>query len=439
MLKINLDTLFLIDKKRLADALFHIAVVLAFYESLHPWFLWPLGPYAYVLMALCAGGSWLVSGSMSEQPKYNAGYLAPFIAYTLLRLCSFLVNPDATFMAFISVAMQIYLFYVIFKADGDLLRRSMGLITKIMAVILIVSMAGFMLYLIGFPLPSSDAKYGEDLYSYSNYYFFLLRDADLWTLIPRFQSVFLEPSHMAIASVFLLMTEIGRWKKWYNIVLICSVLISFSLEAYVLLFCLVFLSKWIQRKHFIRNLLAIIAVFVAIIVGSFFYNDGDNMLNALIVMRLEVDDGEVAGNNRTTEEFDAEYESYLNSSDIFFGRDMVQSFGNSGYKVFIYEYGFVNLALLFIFYLLLLNNPDNKRAVTTAWLLTSIHFVVRAHMTWASCIIPLYFMARWFVCNNVVASGDAHPEISGSGSSGRPQALPAEAGTTSRVEPAGNS
>lgn len=73
------------------------------------------------------------------------------------------------------------------------------------------------------------------------------------------------------------------------------------------------------------------------------------MLHKLIILRLEFNDGEMAGNNRVTKGFDAEYESYLQTSDIILGRDYDYSnFGDSGYKVFFYD-----LELLVYYYYML--------------------------------------------------------------------------------------
>lgn len=81
--------------------------------------------------------------------------------------------------------------------------------------------------------------------------------------------------------------------------------------------------------------LSIVILISAIVGGSFIYNDGDNMLHNLIILRLEIDDGEMAGNNRVSKDFSTEYESFLQTSDVVFGRDYDYSnFGDSGYKVF---------------------------------------------------------------------------------------------------------
>ena len=396
MFKLNIENLFLINKRSLCDFLFVLGVTLAFYESLRPWFLWSLGAYAYIIIAFSLLGYNLLSKDINYNQEYNKKHLLLFCTYTILSLYLFFVSPNVTFNHFISVALLIVIFYIIFKVDGKLLKKSMKFISKSMACILILSIVGFILYLIGFPLQYQSVEFGEDLYSFANYYFFLTGDDPSFISIPRFQSVFLEPSHMAIAATFLLMTECGEWKRWYNVILLISITISFSLEAYVILLCLFFLNKWIQRKHFMRNIIILISIFAIIVIGSFSYNDGDNMFYNLIVMRMEIDDGDLAGNNRTTDFFDAEYKSFLNSSDIWFGRDMDGSFGNSGYKVFIYENGFIGCFFLIVFYSILLYNKKNKRAAITALALTLIHFVVRAHVMWESCILPMYYMAQWF-------------------------------------------
>ena len=100
--------------------------------------------------------------------------------------------------------------------------------------------------------------------------------------------------------------------------------------------------------------MATVALIAAVVVGAFYYNRGDNLLHDLILIRLEIsDEGELSGDNRVAGWFESEYESYLQSSDIFFGRDYdTRITGNSGYRVFIYENGFVGLFLVIVFYLL---------------------------------------------------------------------------------------
>ena len=57
---------------------------------------------------------------------------------------------------------------------------------------------------------------------------------------------------------------------------------------------------------------------------------------------------------------------------------------------------FIGIILLVLFYGPLLYNRNNTRAAITALTLTMIHFIVRAHIMWESCILPMYYMAQWY-------------------------------------------
>ena len=156
-----------------------------------------------------------------------------------------------------------------------------------MAILLIPSMFFFFLYLLGFPLPSSNLQYGDAFYLFSNYYFFLIDERQLLAFIPRFQSVFPEPSHLGTVCAVLLLAQRGKWRRWWNITLLTALLISFSLGAYVYLVAIVFLNMWTKGRRILLNLILISAVIASVIIGSFYYNDGDNLVNSLIVLRME--------------------------------------------------------------------------------------------------------------------------------------------------------
>lgn len=163
------------------------------------------------------------------------------------------------------------------------------------------------------------------------------------------------------------MTQRGKWKRWYNISLLLGLLFSFSLAGYAYLVAIIFLNMWIKRKNIVLKFLSVIILVSAVVGGSFVYKGGDNMLHNLIILRLEIDDGELAGNNRVSKNFDMEYQSFLDSSDIIFGRDYDYSnFGDSGYKVFFYDFGIVGVLLLFVFYGLSFAKYDDYRRMLAA-------------------------------------------------------------------------
>ena len=166
MLRFKIKDIFLISKHSLSETLFVIGVTLAFYESLHPWILWSLGAYAYILSAICLISYVLISKTLIIEPEYNKGHILLFCTYTILSVYLFFVSPSVTFTHFISVALLIIIFYIIFKADGTLLKKTLEVISKSMACILIVSIFGFFLYIIGFSLPYSSVTFGDDYLTY---------------------------------------------------------------------------------------------------------------------------------------------------------------------------------------------------------------------------------------------------------------------------------
>ena len=190
------------------------------------------------------------------------------------------------------------------------------------------------------------------------------------------------------------MTQRGKWRRWYNISLLVGIIVSFSLGGYAYFVAVIFLNMWIERKKMVRKFMSMIVVIGIVVGGSFVYNNGDNMLHNLILLRLEIDDGDIVGNNRVTEDFDTEYGAFLQSSDIVFGRDYDYSnFGDSGYKVFFYDYGLVGVLLLFLFYGFSLAKSDDYRRMLASIIVMLLIFVVDGFVLWFGRFIPLYITA----------------------------------------------
>jgi hypothetical protein len=89
-----------------------------------------------------------------------------------------------------------------------------------------------------------------------------------------------------------------------------------------------------------------------------------------------------------------EYENYIQSSDIVFGRSFeIVEFGNAGYRVFFYEHGIVGILLIFMFYTLSLMYTPNKRAFVAVFVVVALYFWATAFMTWVYVYMPLYAAA----------------------------------------------
>lgn len=392
--KIKIPKIYLLEKQTLVRNTFQWGMFIAYLGSLNPWFMWPIGGGYTLLAAMLLVASMLLSRTMDTPYYTRHAFLIPLLAYITLSYYLLVVNGN-NFFAYVANIFSITIYITLFAVDKEELFRLSDFLAKLMGGMMLISIPFFLLHIIGFSLPSVSAQFRDGYYSFDNYFFFLVDDRFLSSIIPRFQAVFLEPGHLGTATSFLLFMQCGKWKRWYNILLLVATLISFSLSAYALLSISVLLHFWIMRKHFIGKLLMFIIFSACIVTASFFYNDGENMLHDLIVLRMEMDDdGELAGNNRVTDEFQAEYESYMQSSDIILGRNMdPDSFGNSGYKVFIYSNGLLGFFLLCVFYTLSMYGSPDSRVFISVMIVAGMAFWARGYLLWFSYFIPFYCMA----------------------------------------------
>ena len=394
-LYIDLNKYLVFGKRDIAIALFTIGIAINIFASIHVMYFWMIEAYCpFVTMPLFIM-SVLLSRSTRTPIFTRTDFLLPTLLSLIVQYYQCLVNAQ-NIVPFIISTASLCMFYCMFRIDKEIAEKSLTKICKVFAGFLIISILFFFLHFIGVNLPNMSVERGN--YSYTNFFFFLLDDRELWNiLIPRFNSVFLEPGHMGTTIIMLLATQIGKWKKWYNVVLFVALLMSFSLAAYCLGVMLLFLRLWMLRRKIVLKVLGLVSFLGIIVGGSFVYNDGDNMLNNLIVMRLEVSDtgDDFKGNNRVSEDFEKEFESFLGSSDILFGREMdYEGWGNSGYRVYIYDYGMAGFALFLVFYFFAFRTGRDIRAITTAFVLAMTNFWIRGYPMLFAFLYPYFIISQ---------------------------------------------
>ena len=394
-LYIDLNKCLVFGKRDIAIALFTIGIAINIFASIHVMYFWMIEAYCpFVTMPLFIM-SVLLSRSTRTPIFTRTDFLLPTLLSLIVQYYQCLVNAQ-NIVPFIISTASLCMFYCMFRIDKEIAEKSLTKICKVFAGFLIISILFFFLHFIGVNLPNMSVERGN--YSYTNFFFFLLDDRELWNiLIPRFNSVFLEPGHMGTTIIMLLATQIGKWKKWYNVVLFVALLMSFSLAAYCLGVMLLFLRLWMLRRKIVLKVLGLVSFLGIIVGGSFVYNDGDNMLNNLIVMRLEVSDtgDDFKGNNRVSEDFEKEFESFLGSSDVLFGREMdYEGWGNSGYRVYIYDYGMAGFALFLVFYFFAFKTGRDIRAITTAFVLAMTNFWIRGYPMLFAFLYPYFIISQ---------------------------------------------
>lgn len=389
--------LFLIEKRSVARWMFFLGILIAYYGTLNPWFLWPISRYVHYLAALPVAFSLMFSKNLRQGIFNRTDYIYPLVSCIVLQLVMALTSGK-NINGLIVVAFSSTVYLSLFKVDRPELHRMCDMLATTMACLLSVSIPLYILYHLGISLPHSHIVPAEWDYSFENYYFFLVDDRFSFELLPRFHSVFLEPSHLGMACVALLYGQIGKWNTWRCRILFFAIAISFSLAAYICVVVLLFSAAWMKGKAILGKVVLLLSLCTVVIVGSLFYNKGENIINILIVQRLTTNDqGEFEGDNRTSDLFTKEYDKMAGSSDIILGKGMEAmerfgSSGNSGYRVFLYTYGLISVLFLLVFFLCLFSTSDNTRAKMAMSLISLLSFVAHGIPIKYYFFIPLFVL-----------------------------------------------
>lgn len=395
-MKIRLDDIFLIHKGQLAFGLFVFGLFLGILGSLQPIYMWKFASTYSILASIPILLSLWLSRTITQPIFTRTDFIKPLIAYIFAQILMKLV-AGSNINSYVELCFNIIIMYALFSIDLNLLQKTSNIICKAIGAFLAISLLVYFLYILGYPLPNASIAHPTLDYTYISYPFLLVDDRQFMVLIPRFNSVCLEPGHLGTLGSLLLLSQIGQWKKWYNIIILVATIFSFSLAAYVLIVLILFIIAWTKGKNILPSIFAICAFMVTIGIGATFYNDGDNLVNELILSRLEVeDDGNISGNNRVTDEFQAEYDKFVLTSDIFLGRGNSLEkfgFGNAGYKVFLYDYGLITAIFIIAFYILAILPSKNHRAKIGTFIVFLAGFWVRAIPLYYYFFVPLYIFA----------------------------------------------
>lgn len=394
---INADKLWLVEKRTIVRCLLYIGMLIAFYGTLNPWFCWPLARYVHYLAAIPIAMGFLLSRSLRHGLFTREDYFPPFVLCALLQwIMAFLSGKNVNGIIVVFFSLCVYL--SLFRLERRELFRLSDMLTTSLASILAVSIPCFLLYKIGFPFPHSHIVPEAWDYSFENYHFFLIDDRFAFDLLPRFHSVFLEPSHLGMACIALLYSQIGKWRTWRCRILFLGLIMTFSLAAYICLVVMMFSSAWMKGRAIVGKLLLLGLFFSGAIVGSIFYNKGQNMVNLLIVERLKLNDkGNFEGDNRTSDEFTKEYDKLASSPAILMGKgqaamERFSDSGNAGYRVFLYTYGLISLFFLLFFFASIFYTSEYVRAKIAMAAISLLSFIAHGQPIKYYFFIPLYVL-----------------------------------------------
>jgi hypothetical protein len=232
-------------------------------------------------------------------------------------------------------------------------------ITNSISILLGISLMGWVLYLVGIPLPyvAIDSSYGP----YLNYFFFIVYDeSSYFSIIPRFSSIFLEPGYLGMITSLIIIAHQFRFNKISLKILFASTIFSFSLAAFLVLILSYIIYLSFSSNRFLLYLTLLIILLFSLYQISLEYNSGENAIYNYLFKRLEFSDGEISGYNRFSSDLEAYYYKFVRGDNLFFGigeqefRRINWDGGNAGYKVFIIQYGILGTILVLFLYLFIL-------------------------------------------------------------------------------------
>lgn len=344
----------IVNATKLSRVLFAAVIILMMYMSMSLYFTWFIPQSLFIILSLMSIVMYLAFNKL----YVTRTRLVASVILTFIFIYEGFVIYEPVILGWVYLLVKILLAVCLIISPTEFQLQILKAVIKCTALIILVSLFFWFLFLVGIPLPHYSTLTGN-YYDHTVYYFFLL-NGDESQLIYRFAGMFLEPGHVGSTSCLLLFLNGMTPKKWENIVFYIAIILSLSLAAYGLLIGCIILYIMLRKRHAILKIMPFVVLLALLTVFFTNYNDGDNPINEKILLRLVFDNGEMSGSNRTTSLFDAQFDRYIGSSTAIFGMgrkalDTDSSTnivnGCASWKRYLFLRGYVGFALVLLFLL----------------------------------------------------------------------------------------
>lgn len=326
--------------------IYKICIFIFFINSMHPWFLMGIPTVFISLFFLIPTVVAFQKGDFRFKPDF-------YLSMGLCTLMFLWMARDGSFFGILDALLKSFLFTTIICLDRIKFSRSISFITKALGIILLVSSFFYILYRIGIPLPHNRIVLPEStrIEDMDNYYFFVAV-RNIFGM-PRFNSIFLEPGYLTLGVTPLLFIYKYNIKNKYVLILLFCQILSFSLAGLILLVLGYLLSVLCGKAKFKKLTIGIIC---ASIIGFLSYHLlGEEYITEHVLVRIALnDDGTLAGDDRSSDYLDSEFERLMASSNKWTGTTFDASLsekGVSGYKLFTVQNGIIGVILVILTYL----------------------------------------------------------------------------------------
>lgn len=322
--------------------------------SSHPYFEWQLNLASFYFLCCFIFPIWGIREIASSPHRVLSIFLfVIFYVYSALNQ-----YPGANIVGILFTASLVGLFLI----SSQNWKRLYDVFVSIYSIVLIPSIFVFILvkYLgVNIPYNVIDPLVELKGYVYYQYPFCVIPNTITSTF--RFGSIFDEPGVVGTISAVLLVTNKFDFEDRRNWSIAVAGVLSLSMFFFVIVFFYIFMFAPTKTK--------ISAVLFLGIIGIFIYNYDKEILQSLVFDRFVIEDGQLAGNNRTATGFDNWYQSYLQSDKALVGYgkgycSAVQNIGGASYKNIVVDAGvpmFIVFVLGLIFYYLSILNRKSQR------------------------------------------------------------------------------
>ena len=293
---------------------------------------------------------------------YNISLVLFFFAISIYMMIGGTQYSKLTYIPLLA------LFFITLKPIEQV--RIFDLLVSILAFFYVIGLTSYFLRLVGLNISIGNTIAPNLAKNPYHIYFGHIEESGL--PVYRFCSVFDEAGVVGTTNG-LILASIGISKKDFkSIIILLAGLISFSLAFYVILS--VILISQLNIKY--------ILITGVIVMGIIFF--AGNRFNSLIADRLVVVNGQLAGDNRTADEFDDYYNIFLSrgGKDLIFGKgdgfyqnNKEDNWFTSSYKTKIIDWGILGTGLLLCFYFLSTVTLNNS---IKGWTLCFI-FIISAY------------------------------------------------------------
>lgn len=373
--------------------------VIACIASLNPWIAWPSSNIILLLVLLfCVSRIPFCKSRVS----YGNLFIVSGVVLFGFILCQLFIIP---IMASIFQALNTFLPIIVFlgfdKSEKEIFLQRL---INVFAIVLAISIIWFLLHFF-IELPYFIFKHNSDFYPpFKNYIFFVVGETEDLGWLTRFNSVYTEPGHLAMACAIFLYIYGYTWKKWQNIAMTIGLVWSFSLAGFLLYVIGLVLQTLAKSKNIGKSMLNMVVSLVVLVgIGLAYYSPtNDDIVSVKILSRLEFDENKgLSGNNRNSLVFDQFYEKITNSDNKYLGigkNELNRRYGgtgNSSYKNFIIGSGYVGIACIWGLMTVILIVFPSKRGFGLMLLLCA-SFIQRPYFLWLIQVIPyIAALSQW--------------------------------------------